>query len=568
MILGTRGSRLALWQAEYVKGLLLAAGVGNCELQIIRTQGDRIQDVTFDKLEGKGFFTSELEKALLSSTVDIAVHSLKDLPTEEPEGLTVAAIPVRANSLDLLLIRPSAHDPEQPLCLAPGSVVGTSSNRRRFQLLARQCDLRVEPLRGNVPTRLRRLVEGRFDAIVLAAAGLERLGLDAEARREGMVLRELRLDEMVPAAAQGALGIQCRSGDKTTRAILERLHHPATAEAVAVERGLLAALGGGCQIPLGAHCRIDRRTGRKELWAAWAPSKEGQEGDPKIPGAGVVRSFVAGGEDLVARAAATLHWKAGRRGDLEGVSVWIGTSFDQRTESLAERLRRRGAKVRVRPLIRQRMLDCGEELARVCRADEDFEVCLFTSKMAVRCFREHLNDVERRMGDCPALSGARVLAMGRASAAAIRGDLGVHGILEASPGESSGDLARRLLRDGGVSGPGRALVLRARGGRTEFQETLRDAGWRVEEVDLYETVSVPLTEPEIALLTPDTLVLVGSPSAARSLVEAMDGRLPAILSIGPTTTEAVREAGGEVVLQAFVASLEGMEEALGWRPVA
>ncbi len=246
--LGTRGSDLALWQADHVARMIRERLGSDCSIEIIKTRGDRIQDVAFRKMEGKGFFTKELQEALLERRVDLVVHSLKDLPTEEPVGLEVAAIPERANPADLLLLRAGIEtpSPEDPLKLAEGTILGTSSLRRAAQALARSPGLEIRALRGNVPTRIRKLRDGGYDAILLAAAGVARLQLDLE----GLVAVELPFESMLPAPGQGALAIETRAGEAESAGLRE-LHDHAVARCVEAERTLLALLGGGCHLPLG-----------------------------------------------------------------------------------------------------------------------------------------------------------------------------------------------------------------------------------------------------------------------------------------------------------------------------
>jgi hydroxymethylbilane synthase len=252
--LGTRGSDLALWQARRVAGLMADRLDTACEIEVIATRGDRIQDVAFRKMEGKGFFTKELQEALLERRIDLVVHSLKDLPTEEPEGLEVAAILERADPADMLLARPGVAeiDPTDPLRLPSGTVVGTSSLRRAAQVLARSPGVEIRALRGNVPTRVRKLREGRYDAILVAAAGVARLELELD----GLTVNPLPPEAMLPAPGQGALAIEARADDEATR-ILGRLHDPAVARCVEAERTLLALLGGGCHLPLGCLATED-----------------------------------------------------------------------------------------------------------------------------------------------------------------------------------------------------------------------------------------------------------------------------------------------------------------------
>ena len=246
MRIGSRGSQLALWQANHIADRLRALG-HEVSIEIIRTTGDAMQHVAFAKVGSKGMFTKEIEEALYDRRIDLAVHSLKDLPTELDHAFAIAAIPERADPRDALL----SAGYESFAALPQGARVGTSSLRRRAQLRAHRDDLQFEEFRGNVDTRIRKMIEGQVDAIVLASAGLERLGL-TEYRRECFAPQIL-----CPAAGQGALAIETRSGDAHTRKIMLALDHAPTRYAVTAERAALAALGGGCQVPIGIHCTPD-----------------------------------------------------------------------------------------------------------------------------------------------------------------------------------------------------------------------------------------------------------------------------------------------------------------------
>ncbi|MES2110145.1 MAG: hydroxymethylbilane synthase [Bacteroidota bacterium] len=252
LIIGTRGSDLALWQANFVKDSLAALGI-DVELKIIKTQGDRILHLSFDKLEGKGFFTKELEEELLAGTIDLAVHSHKDLPTENPPGLIIAAVSEREDPAELLLILKDCVDVHQKFSVKYGGIVGTSSNRRKAQLLAYRPDLEIQDLRGNVPTRVGKLRDENYDAIMIAKAGVTRLGLDLSE----FYVEELTPTELVPAPAQGVLAIQIRESDAQLFEALQPLNHPNVAEELSVERTVLQLFGGGCHLPLGCYCRKD-----------------------------------------------------------------------------------------------------------------------------------------------------------------------------------------------------------------------------------------------------------------------------------------------------------------------
>jgi hydroxymethylbilane synthase len=248
LTIATRGSALALWQAHHVRDRLRAAAPGLAvELLVVRTTGDAVQDRPLAEIGGKGLFVKEIEEALLDRRADLAVHSMKDVPPELAAGLTMAAISEREDPADALVSRGGGLD-----ALPRGATIGTTSVRRACQLLAERPDLRVAPLRGNVPTRLAKLDAGGFDAIVLAAAGLRRLG------HAGRISERLAPERCIPAVGQGALGIETRTDDDATRALVRAsCHHERDATAVIAERGFLAELAGGCQTPLAAYARVD-----------------------------------------------------------------------------------------------------------------------------------------------------------------------------------------------------------------------------------------------------------------------------------------------------------------------
>ena len=253
IIIGSRGSKLALWQSEWVKARLetLEPDV-SVRIEIVKTMGDVRLDVPLSTIGGQGAFTKELEVALLDRRVDVAVHSLKDLPTVTPEGLAITATPERADPRDALVLRAGAISENASLKnLAPGAVVGTSSLRRIAQLKHLRPDVQVKDLRGNVDTRLRKLDSGDYDALILASAGLRRLGFGER------ISAAIEPEEMLPAVSQGALGIETRSDDAETNALVSRLDDRRTRNAVLAERALLRSLGGGCQVPIAAHATVE-----------------------------------------------------------------------------------------------------------------------------------------------------------------------------------------------------------------------------------------------------------------------------------------------------------------------
>jgi hydroxymethylbilane synthase len=246
LTIGSRGSQLALWQAHWIQARLEALGE-QCRIEIIKTTGDKITDIALSQVGSKGLFTKEIEEALLAGEIDLAVHSLKDMPTDLPAGLTLAAVPEREDPRDALIGRALAE-------LPAGARVGTGSLRRAAQLRALRPDLRIEDIRGNVDTRLRKLDEGRYDAIVLASAGLRRLGW------QNRITELFDPGIMCPAVGQGALAVETRDDGGAAFQIARRLEHAETRAAVTAERAVLAALGGGCQAPMGAHAFIANET--------------------------------------------------------------------------------------------------------------------------------------------------------------------------------------------------------------------------------------------------------------------------------------------------------------------
>lgn len=246
VVIGSRGSKLALWQANWVKGQLAARGVAS-RLEIIKTTGDKLLDVPLTGAGTKGIFIKEIEEALLDGRIDLAVHSLKDLPVDLPQGLTIAAIPEREDPRDAYVAGNGLPFEKLPA----GPRLATSGPRRQSQILALRPDLQIVPVRGNVDTRLKKLERGEFDGLLLAAAGLVRLGL------EGQITSRFAPDEICPAVGQGALAVETRKDKAQLLNLVRALNHEPTAIAIHAERTVLRCLGGGCQLPLGAYARIE-----------------------------------------------------------------------------------------------------------------------------------------------------------------------------------------------------------------------------------------------------------------------------------------------------------------------
>lgn len=291
--IGSRGSQLALWQANHVAALIREQG-HTVEIEVIKTTGDKILDVALSKVGTKGMFTKEIEEALRENRVDLAVHSLKDLPTELEAGFELACVMTREDARDAFVSFrfKSLND------LPKDAHVGTSSLRRQAQLKAMRPDLRISPLRGNVDTRLRKLEEGEYDAVILASAGLNRLGKTENIRER------LSFEQMCPTAGQGALGIEIRAGDANTLGLIKFLDDASARATAACERAALNALGGGCQVPIGAHAQA-YGAGISLMAVVASPDgktvlREQQSGsDPHELGAAVGKALLAKGAQRI-----------------------------------------------------------------------------------------------------------------------------------------------------------------------------------------------------------------------------------------------------------------------------
>lgn len=521
--IGTRGSDLALWQARHVAALLERAGE-RCELVVLVTRGDRIDDVPLQSVEGKGFFTKELEEALRERRIDLAVHSHKDLPASQEPDLAIAAVPPRASPAERLLVAPHAHDPRAPfLPLARGARVGTSAPRRAEQLAALRPDLALGPLRGNVPTRVRRLREGRHDAIVLAAAGLDRLALELD----GLVVVELPVARLVPAPAQGALAVQTRAADAELRArLVAVLHDEETAATIAAERSLLVGLGGGCNLPLGATLVRTPRGFRLEAFL----------GASHPHATAPARWFALEASTRTACiAAAERELLAGRAtgaGPLGGRSVALTGSATSFTE-LEARLATLGARV----------------LREVVLTHED----LPAPALAARLAGLHAGDallvtsahVAGLLAGCVVPPGVLVAAVG----AATRRALEAAGLAVAHTGtQGAAALAAELPLAPGA----RALFPCAEGARDELEDGLEARGFIVERLPLYRTVAVPHARLGPAV----DARLYASPSAvaAARAFEREERPRAVRLAPGPSTAAALAQAGLAHVVAASPAS--------------
>lgn len=294
LVIATRGSMLALWQAEWIKGRIKELDPSlDIELNKIKTTGDKILDVPLAQVGGKGLFVKEIEEAMLRGEADLAVHSMKDVPTELPEGLHLSTITEREDPRDAFIAAEGINSFDD---LPQGANVGTSSLRRICQLLNKRPDLKITQLRGNVDTRIRKLDEGEFDAIILATAGVKRLG------REERITEKIPVDISLPAIGQGAVGIECRVDDEFTNALLDKLDHYETSVCVRAERAFLKRLEGGCQVPIAAYAQlkdgkivIEGLVGSVDGKTLLKDSLQGSPGDAETLGTKLAENLLAKG---------------------------------------------------------------------------------------------------------------------------------------------------------------------------------------------------------------------------------------------------------------------------------
>jgi hydroxymethylbilane synthase len=513
LIVGTRTSRLARWQSAHVIELLADAWPNlTCELHPFETTGDRKIGRPLPEIGGKGLFTAELEAALLSGAIDVAVHSLKDLPVENPSGLTVGAVPAREDACDALV----ASGIETMATLKPGAVVGTSSLRRQAQILAVRPDLQVRSIRGNVETRARKAREGDYDAVVLAAAGLKRLDMVE------VVSSWLPLDVMLPAPGQGALAVQCRAGDEETLSLLRAIEDVATRRAVTAERQFLKALGGGCSAPIAAYA-CSHADGQLELVALVASVDGGAL--IRVSGCGSDPNVLAeqlasqarsrGAEDILAALPAT-----GSRPSqlpLSGLRIVV-TRPRRQASAFASRLRELGALPILFPTIRIAPFEDTRELDSAIQRLQEFDWVVFTSVNGVAVFWQRVQALNLNVTH---FGGVRVATIGPATADALL-------------------------------------------------EQLRAGGAQVEEIASYRTTLAKPDPRAVGQLKDANAITFTSSSTVRNFVTLLGGAREAkklasgaaIACIGPITASTAHDFGLEPNVVAEEYTIEGLTAAL------
>lgn len=570
--IGTRTSDLAMWQTNHIMDRLQAAWPGiTCRLQPFITQGDKTLDKPLPVIGGKGLFTAELERSLLAGAIDLAVHSLKDLPVEDTPGLTIGAITSRADVRDALV----ARNGWTLATLPPGAVVGTSSTRRAAQLQALRPDLTIRSIRGNVDTRVRKVLTGDYDATLLALAGLERLDLVDH------ITEHLALDVMLPAPGQGALAVQCRAADSETLALLAALDDCAVRLAVTAERTFLHALGGGCSAPVAAYAQVIEQHGQYQLHLqALVASADGQQ-IIRVSGVGTTAAL---GEQLAAQAlqqgaVALVNQKAGfvetahtpatgliaTRSPLHGKRIVVTRPQEQST-TLLTRLTELGATPLLMPTIRIEPLADLTALDQVLHALDHYTWLIFTSVNSVEIFCERL----RVAGlTTQALAQHQLAAVGPATADA----LGHYGLTPSFvPARfTAAEIAVGLQEQIGDLTGIRILLPQAAIARQNLAEAFAAHGAEVDVIPIYQTVPASLTATALAALQLGVeIITFTSGSTVRNFLQAVAQEAQAaaclqsatIACIGPQTAATAQELGLHVDLVATEHTIDGLVDAL------
>ena len=539
MKIGTRGSDLALWQARLVRALLLERVGVEAEIVIIKTQGDLDQKATFDKMEGKGFFTKEIEAALLDRSVDLAVHSLKDLQTTMPPGLALGAILNRADRRDMLLATPGAIDTTKLLQLKEGATVGTTSARRVAQLKHLRPDLEIRPLRGNVPTRVRKLREGEYDAILVAAAGMDRLELPLD----GLHVQRMTETVLVPAPGQGALAIQIRDEQSETADAVRQLNDGILRQTVLLEREILRQLEGGCQLPLGSTVNADPQGFRLQLFLG------GDDGDAAR------RVVVSGVDDQTIADSAVRYLKRQKQPDLtldHTPRVWI-TREPGRAGGFLEQLAGSGVEVAAIPTFVAVEAGDADRQKAVLNTLSNYNWIVFTSQVTVTRFQDMMAQHKVAFPE-----SMRLAAVGRKTAGAMT-DAGwrVDFTSHIADAESLGE---EFLARHGEEALSMLFPCSAKAAQT-LARTMSEGSVTLERLVCYDTVAHPDLAATVAALPGPDIVAFTSPSAVDFLLACESvGRELVPISMGPSTTARLRERGFAVVWEPADRSLEGLAE--------
>ncbi|OGC96030.1 MAG: hydroxymethylbilane synthase [candidate division Zixibacteria bacterium RBG_16_53_22] len=517
LVIGSRGSDLALYQANLIASLLGKFEVST-EIKVIKTVGDKIDNLSFDKIEGKGFFTKELEDALLAREIDLAVHSLKDLSTQMPDGLKVGAYCNPEDPSELLLVRPECFDPGQELYVKSNCTIGTSSVRRQAQIAHVRSDLKIEPLRGNVPTRIQKLREGKYCAILIAKAGVHRLGLDLDGLHSVMLDRF----EFIPAPGQGILTIEIRDHDPAVQMGIAKLNEKSAEETARLERGLLARFQGGCQLPLAVTSK--KRGGRFYLNAFLGVRDGDSWGTPAL----------FDGEDttidgLIEKAYAALSTSSGDNTHKKKVLI---TRSENEAAGLFENLSDRIEPIYYPVFTIAPWRDKNAVDAVMSRL-HDFDWLVFTSKNSVRTFFDILRESRATLP-----LSTKIAAVGRKTAELLAAS-GIRDIFVPEREDSKGLIEElpHLFEGAKVS----MLLPQGEEAPASFEDALNALGHEVVRLNVYKTPPVNHKAlPDINIDSVDFFIFT-SPLAV-TYFRGLGHKIPAeswIAAIGQATAEAL-----------------------------
>ena len=565
--LGTRGSRLALTQTHEIANALRGLHPGlEVDVVIVQTTGDKILDSPLSQIGGKGVFTKEIEEALYDKRIDVAVHSLKDVPTVQPPGLALAAITERHNPGDYLI---SAR-PLDWRKLGQAQRIGTSSLRRQAQIRRLNRDVQVLDLRGNVPTRVRKMLDGMYEAIVVAAAGVDRL------EQEAPSIHQIPYDEMLPAPAQGALGLQTRGDDEETRQALAPLHDGMTAACCLAERALLQGLGGGCQLPLGTLAAIQDgrlllrgRMGSLDGRKSAEGELSGDAADPESVGRELAEKLLVEGGleilkelDLSPEEGFEAAVRASREMDQRplGSRRVLVTRDEDADGPLSIALRQRGAQPICLPLIRHEAAEDDTPLREALARLDEYDWLILTSRRATSALlRVWQKGPEPLRNLAP-----RIACVGAATARSAEAE---GGRVELIAPDTTAESLVEAFQKAGIAPGTSFLYPRSSLARPGLAESLREMGARVDDPVAYRTVrleSMAVVREALAADKPDAVLFCSS-----SAVEALEGEDPAKLfsgvavgSMGPRTSESLRAIGLPPHFETDDRTFEGLVDAL------
>ena len=560
LVAGSRKSELAMWQTEHVIERLRRAWPDLLlEIRTYITEGDSNRETALPEIGGRGVFTTRLEQALAAEEIDLAVHSLKDLPVDTGPEFTIGAVTSRTDPRDCLVARNAWTLDTLPR----GAVVGTSSLRRQSQLLARRPDLRVKPIRGNVDTRVRKVLDGEYDAALLAAAGVTRLGLAAH------VTEWIAAEAMLPAPGQGALAAQCRAADQETLRRLAAIDEPDVRAAVEAERAFLQHLGGGCSAPIAAYARVENRRLRMTGVVA-APDgrrivrvEDVADDGRALASRLAARARAKGAQSILTefRALTSPQRRVSQNAVLEGRRVVV-TRARADAEALCQRLAALGATAICAPAIRIETVGDLRALDKAIASIASFDWVALTSADAVKIFRRRWTNAGKTPAD---LRGVKVAAVGPATARALA-EWG------AKPDFVPNDFVGDALAEGLPIVPGnRVLLPRAEIARQETVEILERRGAAVVVIPIYRTLAAEIDVTMIADIRRGVdAVLFTSGSTVTHFMNIMRQHTPGfafpahtrIVCIGPMTASAARETGLLVDAVAEVHTIEGLVDDL------